>query len=138
MFSAKKIYSLTETFSLFYRYADRAKKIKIKLKKNILSVDFQVGQYAKIVEDLKSQLNECKTKIQSLEEENEALKNQIELDDQERVEAKSSIQNQGSSLAQNHEEMEMLKAQLAELEVGFFKNRKNFINRQKIFKSPNF
>ena len=27
------------------RYADRAKKIKINLKKNILSVDFQVGQY---------------------------------------------------------------------------------------------
>ena len=42
------------------RYADRAKKIKIKLKKNVLSVDFQVGQYAKIVEDLKIQLSECK------------------------------------------------------------------------------
>ena len=42
------------------RYADRAKKIKIKLKKNVLSVDFQVGQYAKIVEDLKVQLSECK------------------------------------------------------------------------------
>ena len=45
------------------RYADRAKKIKIKLKKNVLSVDFQVGQYAKIVEDLKVQLSECKVNI---------------------------------------------------------------------------
>ena len=69
-----------------FRYADRAKKIKVKLKKNIMSVDFQVGQYAKIVEDLKSQLNELKTKIANLEEENLALKNQIELDDQERSE----------------------------------------------------
>ena len=38
-----------------------------------------MGQYAKIVEDLKTQLNECKTKITSLEEENSALKNQVEL-----------------------------------------------------------
>ena len=152
------------------RYADRAKKIKINLKKNIMSVDFQVcsksisknyswilwifqlqypntaslgikvsgypsirishlvkidicckfyliyslfqvGQYAKIVEDLKTQLNECKTKITSLEEENSALKNQVELDDQQRANASTMQQNH------NHEEMELLKAQLAELEV---------------------
>ena len=72
---------------------------------------FQVGQYAKIVEDLKTQLNECKTKITSLEEENSALKNQVELDDQQRANASTMQQNH------NHEEMELLKAQLAELEV---------------------
>ena len=68
-----------------------------------------MGQYAKIVEDLKSQLNDCKVKITSLEEENLALKNQIELDDQQRSSA--------STMQQNHEEMELLKAQLFELEV---------------------
>ena len=35
------------------KYADRAKKIKIDLKKNVVSVDFHIGQYAKIVEDLR-------------------------------------------------------------------------------------
>merc|ERR1711936_389342 len=61
------------------RYADRAKKIKIKLKKNVLSVDFQVGQYAKIVEDLKVQLSECKARVTALEDENVELKQQLEL-----------------------------------------------------------
>ena len=84
------------------RYADRAKKIKIKLKKNVCSVDFQVGQYQKIVEDLKSQLNECKCKIAALEEENCALKNQVEMDDKERSSVKS--------YTQNSEELEMLKS----------------------------
>ena len=90
------------------RYADRAKKIKIKLKKNVCSVDFQVGQYQKIVEDLKSQLNECKVKIAALEDENSALKNQVEMDDKERSSVKS--------FTQNNEELEMLKSQLSELQ----------------------
>ena len=91
------------------RYADRAKKIKIKLKKNVCSVDFQVGQYQKIVEDLKSQLNDLKSKIAILEEENGALKNQVELDDRER----SSIK----SVNVNSEELELLKSQLSDLQV---------------------
>ena len=97
-------------------------RISHQVKKNTLIFDicckfyliysfFQVGQYAKIVEDLKTQLNECKTKITSLEEENSALKNQVELDDQQRANATTMQQNH------NHEEMELLKAQLAELEV---------------------
>ena len=90
------------------RYADRAKRIKIKLKKNVCSVDFQVGQYQKIVEDLKSQLNDCKSKISALEEENFALKNQVELDDKERSSVKS--------YTQNNEELEILKSQLNELQ----------------------
>ena len=60
-------------------------------------------------------MNDCKTKISSLEEENSALKNQVELDDQQRSSA--------VTMHQNHDEMELLKAQLSELEVciGFFK-----------------
>ena len=77
-----------------------------------------MGQYAKIVEDLKTQLNDCKTKITSLEEENSALKNQVELDDQQRASASTMQHNH------NYEEMELLKAQLAELEVC---NLTNFI-----------
>ena len=63
------------------------------------------------MEDLKTQLNECKTKIISLEEENAALKNQVELDDQQRA---STV-----TMQHNHEEVELLKAQLSELEVLF-------------------
>lgn len=49
------------------KYADRAKRIKVKLSKNVRSVDFHVAQYAKIVDSLKA-------KIVDLEAENEALK----------------------------------------------------------------
>lgn len=62
------------------KYADRAKRIKIKLKKNVVSVDFHVAQYAKIVEDLKKEIFELKEKLrlsEKLEDENEALCNQI-------------------------------------------------------------
>ncbi|TRY74073.1 hypothetical protein TCAL_06712 [Tigriopus californicus] len=49
------------------KYADRAKRIKVKLSKNVRSVDFHVAQYAKIVDSLKA-------KIVELEAENESLK----------------------------------------------------------------
>ena len=65
-----------DTFNTL-RYADRAKKIKINLKKNVLSVNFHLGQYAKIVEDLKGEIDQLKKKITSLQEENEALKYQV-------------------------------------------------------------
>merc|ERR1712062_149419 len=101
------------------RYADRAKKIKIKLKKNVLSVDFQVGQYAKIVEDLKVQLSECKARVVALEDENVELKQQLELvasqtsDQIVSVPAPAPVQE---NLSQNNEEIEILKAQLSELQ----------------------
>merc|ERR1712110_431893 len=91
------------------RYADRAKKIKIKLKKNVLSVDFQVGQYAKIVEDLKVQLSECKARVVALEDENVELKQQLELvasqtsDQIVSVPAPAPVQE---NLSQNNEEIE--------------------------------
>ena len=59
-------------FSL--KYADRAKKIKINLKKNVLNVDFHVAQYVKIVEDLRGEISQLKERIQELEQENSALK----------------------------------------------------------------
>ena len=67
-----------DTFNTL-RYADRAKKIKINLKKNVLSVNFHVAQYAKIVEDLKGEIDQLKKKITSLQEENEAFKSQVSL-----------------------------------------------------------
>jgi predicted RNase H-like nuclease (RuvC/YqgF family) len=47
------------------------------LKKNVVSVDYHVAQYAKIVEDLKVEIQQLKDKITALEEENQALKNQV-------------------------------------------------------------
>ena len=105
------------------RYADRAKKIKIKLKKNVLSVDFQVGQYAKIVEDLKVQLSECKARVAALEDENAELKNQLEnaeLKNQvvegTQPEVEEQVNQSKQEISQNLEELEMLKAQLVELQ----------------------
>merc|ERR1712227_93736 len=62
-----------DTFNTL-KYADRAKKIKISLKKNVLNVDFHVAQYAKIVEDLRGEISLLKERIQELENENEQLK----------------------------------------------------------------
>ena len=62
-----------DTFNTL-KYADRAKKIKISLKKNVLNVDFHVAQYAKIVEDLRGEITVLKEKIQELENENLVLK----------------------------------------------------------------
>lgn len=67
-----------DTFNTL-RYADRAKKIKINLKKNVLSVNFHVGQYAKIVEDLRGEIIQLKQNLISLQLENEALKTQVKL-----------------------------------------------------------
>ena len=50
-----------DTFNTL-KYADRAKKIKINLKKNVVNVDFHIAQYAKIVEDLKGEINVLKEK----------------------------------------------------------------------------
>ena len=50
---------------------------QIRLKKNVVSVDYHVAQYAKIVEDLKVEIQQLKDKIGSLEEENQALRNQV-------------------------------------------------------------
>jgi len=62
-----------DTFNTL-KYADRAKKIKINLKKNVVNVDFHIAQYAKIVEDLRGEITTLKDRIQELENENEVLK----------------------------------------------------------------
>ena len=51
--------------------------MQIKLKKNVHSVDFHVAQYAKIVEALKTELTEAKTKVTELETENKDLKEKV-------------------------------------------------------------
>ena len=61
-----------DTFNTL-KYADRAKKIKISLKQNVLNVNFHLGQYTKIVEDLRTEITALKERIAQLEAENEAL-----------------------------------------------------------------
>ena len=61
-----------DTFNTL-KYADRAKKIKISLKANVLNVNFHLGQYTKIVEDLRSEITALKERISQLEAENEVL-----------------------------------------------------------------
>jgi len=43
----------------------------------VVSVDYHVAQYAKIVEDLKVEIQQLKDKIVPLEDENQALRNQV-------------------------------------------------------------
>ena len=62
-----------DTFNTL-KYADRAKKIKINLKTNVLNVDFHIAQYAKIVKDLRGEITILKERIQELENENQTLK----------------------------------------------------------------
>ena len=49
----------------------------MRLKKNVVSVDFHVGQYAKIVEGMKRELDEWKAKAGALAEENGRLKEEL-------------------------------------------------------------
>ena len=63
-----------KVFSKFHRYVFR---FQIRLKKNVVSVDYHVAQYAKIVEDLKLEILSLQNKIAALEEENQALMNQV-------------------------------------------------------------
>lgn len=69
--------SFEDTYNTL-KYADRAKKIKIKLKKNVHSVDFHVAQYSKIVETLKAEIKDLKDKNVDLQTENEQLKRELE------------------------------------------------------------
>ena len=59
------------------KYADRAKRIKVRLRKNVVSVDFHVGQYAKIVDGMKREIDEWKAKANALAEENGRLKEEV-------------------------------------------------------------
>ena len=59
------------------KYADRAKRIKVRLKKNVVSVDFHVGQYAKIVDGMKREIDDWKAKAAALAEENSRLKGEV-------------------------------------------------------------
>ncbi|KAK7098935.1 kinesin-like protein KIF18A isoform X2 [Littorina saxatilis] len=49
------------------KYADRAKNIRLSMKKNVLSVDFHVSRYGKIVEELRKEITELKGKLQKCE-----------------------------------------------------------------------
>ncbi|XP_046543920.1 kinesin-like protein KIF18A [Haliotis rubra] len=50
------------------KYADRAKHIRAMLKKNILNVDFHVSRYGQIVEDLRNEIGELKSRLQLYDE----------------------------------------------------------------------
>ena len=50
----------------------------MRLKKNVVSVDFHVGQYAKIVEGMKRELDEWKAKAGALAEVNGRLKEELQ------------------------------------------------------------
>nr|XP_006816577.1 PREDICTED: kinesin-like protein KIF18A-like [Saccoglossus kowalevskii] len=52
------------------KYADRAKNIRSNLKSNVVSVDFHVTKYVKIVQELRTEITELKVKLKSYEEGN--------------------------------------------------------------------
>ena len=108
-----------DTFNTL-KYADRAKKIKISLKKNVLNVDFHVAQYAKIVEDLRGEISLLKERIQELENENEQLKARKAQDvnsdpvpnDMEVDSTNSEMAPVGHEIESNNKEIEKLQGTL--------------------------
>ena len=106
-----------DTFNTL-KYADRAKKIKISLKKNVLNVDFHVAQYAKIVEDLRGEISTLKERIQFLETENEALKSnnvakaKVEASNDMEVDSTTSSASSSETIESNNQELESLKKTL--------------------------
>lgn len=59
------------------KYADRAKRIKIELRKNVVTVDAQAAQYAKALETLRQELETVKTRNTDLQKENNELKEKV-------------------------------------------------------------
>lgn len=59
------------------KYADRAKRIKVNLKKNTFNVDFHISQYTKLVETLRQENEELRARNQALEEENGKLREMV-------------------------------------------------------------
>merc|ERR1712079_417497 len=127
-----------DTFNTL-KYADRAKKIKISLKKNVLNVDFHVAQYAKIVEDLRGEITALKERIQELENENQNLKAKVPSqksgihDTDMEVDSTSSTNEEVSSnndVESNSKEIESLKRTLQ----SYIERQKDFDELQKRIK----
>ncbi len=68
--------SFDDTYNTL-KYADRAKKIKVRLSRNVVSVDAHVAQYAQIVDTLKEEIELLKGKVVHLEAENAELKSEV-------------------------------------------------------------
>ncbi|XP_022082824.1 kinesin-like protein KIF18A isoform X2 [Acanthaster planci] len=49
------------------KYASRAKNIQTKLKQNVVNVDLHISHYAQIVEELRTEVSELKSKLQKYE-----------------------------------------------------------------------
>eukprot|EP00092_Neocalanus_flemingeri_P034431 GFUD01037440.1.p1 GENE.GFUD01037440.1~~GFUD01037440.1.p1 ORF type:complete len:1294 (-),score=325.55 GFUD01037440.1:100-3498(-) len=93
-----------DTFNTL-KYADRAKKIKINLKKNVLNVDFHIAQYAKIVEDLRGEIVILKGRIQELEMENKVIKSGDGVQVGTSAEVRSGSDNQDMEVDSTNDEV---------------------------------
>lgn len=76
--------SLDDTYNTL-KYADRAKKIKSIIKKNVVNCEMHVGQYVKMVEELNKEVDKLKRELaaskgveEELKRKNDELKTELE------------------------------------------------------------
>uniref|UniRef100_A0A8C4T502 Kinesin-like protein KIF19 n=1 Tax=Erpetoichthys calabaricus TaxID=27687 RepID=A0A8C4T502_ERPCA len=85
-------------------YADRAKNIRTRVKRNLLNVSYHIAQYTNIISDLRSEIQRLKKKI------DEQASRQIN----ERNDIRNIHEEVQSQTAQDRSEMERLRKQLIE------------------------
>lgn len=55
------------------KYANRAKNIRMQVKRNVVNINYHVAEYKQIVESLRAQVSALKTKVQQMEREKQEL-----------------------------------------------------------------
>lgn len=55
------------------KYANRAKNIRMQVKRNVVNVNYHVAEYKQIVDSLRAQVSALKTKVSQLEREKQEL-----------------------------------------------------------------
>lgn len=80
------------------KYANRAKNIKTKVSRNVLSVNYHISQYTKIIAELRNEIKELKSRLASIIEPNDDeakefhdLRQQLAHNFEERMQAQKSL-----------------------------------------------
>ncbi|XP_031562254.1 kinesin-like protein KIF18A isoform X2 [Actinia tenebrosa] len=108
------------------KYADRAKSIKVKLSKNVVSVDWHVSRYAKIVDELRTEIIELKDKLSRYEEAGMATKTPLKNDKRLQMDSlKTTFQSIMSERAMIKRDMVDIEAAQRDLLIKAYRKERN-------------
>lgn len=99
------------------KYANRAKNIRMQVKRNVVNINYHVAEYKQIVESLRAQVSALKTKVQQMErEKQELLANTQAKNSAAEEKEQSALEVIVAKIRANLEERARFKQNLRELE----------------------